>query len=676
MTSTTELGRLLLECKPLYIRPDVVKHDVFKLVNINRSFTASLKQCKENEKDIVQFEINGDLPIHHEGRTKLLQLKIKLPAEYPVRPPVLELLAKNGSRLLLPSNQILLPSLYSWEQHSHCLVTVMKQSIVALSNTFPFQDIAEDVVNNPLPLFQIPVDPVKEIVKLMNLHRDLFVKKSISSQYGVIQQNEVGDTFKRLSIYYKTDVHQEQIITTFESFGSKSLLSLQAEPMSIQVQCNSMAMAKCICAVALKVGYGNTGIVYAKSGNIYCIIRSADIIKIPLTTRNGNQIIPRSSLPLLLHQAYEVLVRDLKRSNEFRLLLLEKLNQANISRDVYIVNYPQLTNVEEEELLPSLLTIPDNLLLTILREINITDLHPCRQVCKTLNNFISEKIWGSISGRQKMNEILDQNWSLKTFKESTHRFALNFHFPELLAISSSSFVVFENFKSFETLAVIDLSDEAIWVIEEPASRLSTVDIKLNQALLVLYKQKNYTEGILKVYSLKNRSVILETIILNFLELQIDNSSKEAEFLVLTREGIQVYNYNEEDDKMTIFQHKTEFVTKPLFANYFNKYLSYCYQTCSLRMVVMVINEEANTIEEYLNIEDFEDFAKISGPRSNIHNVIFYQKKFIIHACVEDEEGVQSCVFRAIFEYGILLGQYYMEDFYEYCMGDVRRVFTT
>ena len=170
MTSTTELGRLLLECKPLYIRPDVVKHDVFKLVNINRSFTASLKQCKENEKDIVQFEINGDLPIHHEGRTKLLQLKIKLPAEYPVRPPVLELLAKNGSRLLLPSNQILLPSLYSWEQHSHCLVTVMKQSIVALSNTFPFQDIAEDVVNNPLPLFQIPVDPVKEIVKLNGTH--------------------------------------------------------------------------------------------------------------------------------------------------------------------------------------------------------------------------------------------------------------------------------------------------------------------------------------------------------------------------------------------------------------------------------------------------------------------------------------------------------------------------
>ena len=82
------------------------------------------------------------------------------------------------------------------------------------------------------------------------------------------------------------------------------------------------------------------------------------------------------------------------------------------------------------------------------------------------------------------------------------------------------------------------------------------------------------------------------------------------------------------------------------------------------MRILHINDVDKIIEDYFDKEDFEQFARILGPRSNIHNVIFYENMFVIHACVEEEDTSQNCVIRVIAKDGSLRRQFFMDDFFE------------
>ena len=146
---------------------------------------------------------------------------------------------------------------------------------------------------------------------------------------------------------------------------------------------------------------------------------------------------------------------------------------------------------------------------------------------------------------------------------------------------------------------------------------------------------------LKAYDIKERRVILERKLEDFLDLLIDTGENDSNFVVLTRKHIQVYNYDDSVQRMMLFHADTDFITRPLYTNIVNNFLSYGDRTSNLVMKVWKIDAKSKSIKKYLNIEEFANFADINGVENNIHNVVFYDGKFFVHSCLVDADENQG-----------------------------------
>ena len=146
---------------------------------------------------------------------------------------------------------------------------------------------------------------------------------------------------------------------------------------------------------------------------------------------------------------------------------------------------------------------------------------------------------------------------------------------------------------------------------------------------------------LKAYDIENRKIILETKLDDFLDLQIDIEEPKKKFLVLTRNLIQVFNYDDNLERMEIFQTEMDFIVRPLYVQFRNNYLSYGVHKEALEMRIWRIDDVDKTITTYLNISTFEEFAKLNTPRSNIHTIAYYEEKFFVHSCVDEEDNTQG-----------------------------------
>ena len=301
------------------LRPDLLKQDVLKLQSVNRTFEPSLMQVKENERDYIIFVLKGDLPVHYEGRTRMVKIKVEIPSAYPLHPPKLYILPAEGYKLKNDSDRIMLSCLDSWKYESTDLNRILKHTMIAFGNQFPLLDRNIQIPHeeNTL-LFNVPLDPILKIVNLLNSHKDLFVKKSTASYFSIAKMDENGQILKRFRVDYKLDFPNTDYIQILDQLRPETNLILDAEPMSIHLQCNNLQVARMICSVSLKCGYNNTGILYAKSGNAYLMIKSGDNLRIPLTTSQSSCLIPNICIPLLVEQAHLVLTRDVRRANEFR----------------------------------------------------------------------------------------------------------------------------------------------------------------------------------------------------------------------------------------------------------------------------------------------------------------------------------------------------------------------
>ena len=638
---------------------------------MNRTFKPAIKQTLIRDRQVVRFEVKGEVPIHYNGSSKSVQIKILIPDSYPDTPPSLEVVP--GDNKLKGENlEIFLPGTYKWDYENNDLTNLMKEVISKFSEDFPFED-----KNTSGLEIDNKEDPVLPIIKMLHQTKDIFVKKSVSNHISLLQGTD-ETSWKRLMKTNNRQVSPEMFLNAINLATQKDSIALHVEPMYLHVQCKNINIAKLICALAIKSKYNNSGIIFASSGNIYVVVRSADNFKVPVTSSSGNLILTNETMSLILTEAKDLLKRDDLRAIQFQQALIPKFgieengNQKILSESVSSV--AEQCEGANNEAKPTLVGIPDNLLLHILDKLSPSCLHRCRQVCKKLNNFIVEKIWRSNSGLERREEILKQNWRERKYNMETNSYDVNFHFPELMSSSNSAYVLYENFKNRETLAVIDLHENSVWVIEEPQTRLTTSTIKLNETLLALYKQKDYSTGVIKVYSLKNRRAIYEANMDSFLELLVDEDSSEAVFLILTKDVIKVFVFDEFLQSVQTFQIEADFITRPLFNHYSDHNLSYGYQTSLLQMCVWRINFEEKTIEAKQNIEDFELFAGVAGPRSTVHNAIYFERKFIIHACVYEEEGnesLQACVIKVMNEDGSFVRNFLMDDFYEQCMGDIQ-----
>ena len=647
MSSYDHVSTVLMQCSPLYSRPDLLKVDLMEVIaNYGNFLTSTMSQ--DGQKFVA---LDGVIPVHHDGGTKRIQVELHL-QNYPDDPPKLFVKQRGKYVLLSSTSRIQLPYLESWDE-SKSISTLMKHILLYFTKNFPYK---EQDIERSIPVVN---DPVRDLTLILNKHHKFLVKKSISPASAIFSgKDEV--TGVRHEIFLKDIATSDNCL---EFIKGKPSMMFESQSMVLQIQCATADIAKIVSACAVKAKYTHTGMLYSKSKHIYVFIRSSEMLRTPLTDKEGNIVVSKAYMETLLEEGKILKSKDNLRTIKFETILGEYLN---FKREGIVEVHKPISNLnfQQDNSKSALSDLPANILYQVLILLPPTSLHNCRQVNKKLNDFIKEHIWRSNGSLRLLNQRLDNNWKKKLAHESTHTYNLDFEFPEIFAISDTAVAIHENYKGVQKLAIININNHGIWVIEEPKNDFTTVCIKMNSSLLALYKQRTVEDAVTKVYSINHRKVIFEMEIPHFLDMVIDSTSTDRKLVVLSSAKIRVFLVDTNFEHLSIYQVITTFDSKPVYPSFRNDFLFYAIQSKRTTVVVWRIDENTESVLHHLEILDFEAFAQVTGPRGNIHDILFHDNKFFVVACVEYETEVQSCLIRMIADNGLILRNFYFDDFFE------------
>ena len=165
-------------------------------------------------------------------------------------------------------------------------------------------------------------DGIKEIIKLINSHRDYFTSSSCSGRIVIIELPELGDKkgAKFLGKWHREVKYLE--VKTAVQLANSGMIWLLAQSPIIHVITKSYLLADKLIKIAISSGFKNSGIKSA-TGNIVIEICSTERLDSPIGL-NGLLFSSQEHLKLLVDISNKIIKRSRK-----KLEILEKNLKKN-----------------------------------------------------------------------------------------------------------------------------------------------------------------------------------------------------------------------------------------------------------------------------------------------------------------------------------------------------------
>ena len=115
------------------------------------------------------------------------------------------------------------------------------------------------------------------------------------------------------------------------------------------------------------------------------------------------------------------------------------------------------------------------------------------------------------------------------------KLSFDFRFPELVAENATSFILFSTSKGYENFAHYNIKTDKLWIIEEERSMFRTTNIRMNESIIILYKETRNNKGIMKVYSIENRRKIYNQDMIDLIDFVLDSRSNTKTVIVFYKD---------------------------------------------------------------------------------------------------------------------------------------------
>ena len=471
MTSSEEIFNRQQRCNPLYKRPDLCRTDIMTLLQQFPTFKLDSEKKSEN----VYLKLEGIIPILKKLDSFDLSLNVIIDYNHPIKPPIFimnenQFFSRNEIDIIDESGYILLPMLKNWEKNNEKLSIVLKEIIRSITMSInrsqkepSLEKIKNNDTRNILLLFQ----------KINNTYK-LSINKISSNKYII---KMVKKDYQPESLLESSNITPEEIISISEQMeksGTKGKLILQMQPAQFSIQCQNMNFAKALLSIALKSNYEESGIKF-ENKRIIVIIKNSNVNKLILTNDYGKMIIEKRYLEMNILEAQHIFKTE-KKNLEVLIRYLDKfisnnnleirIKSRHIEKKIAIQKKPCPIKVENELIFMNILSLPNEIIQLIFLELDGQTLHKCRQINKLYNEKIKQLIWNDKPAYDKLQTRILYNKKNAKFTKTSKNVSIPFQFPDIIATSKDSFLVYESLYGYNKFAHYNIQNEELWIIEE------------------------------------------------------------------------------------------------------------------------------------------------------------------------------------------------------------------
>ena len=668
---------------PLYLRPDKVKREIQILFKKYSSFTADLISTMVEENDEIKKLLNvlGLIPIHYNSECKYIPISIIIHDEHPSCPPIiyikeLETLHWEVFDFIEQSGKVNLPYIVNNKNKNTNLIILIKRII----NMFHLK-IQEKLTRSSNELHNnIYYDPLLNIIININRNDQFCVQYSRTSR--ILIQEEENGRIRNISIS-NTSIKIGKALNYLKNkkkISGMNNIKLIFEPATLSIQCANLEFSQNLVSSAYKSDFRESGFTFFNNRFIVTIRSSkTNHSIIPITNKENVQIINEKYLEYMINEINIQILSDHDKLKKFdkvlrKLFYNRKFTQQTISAcNSNISSYENDVQIEDGRFYMNLLLLPPEIIQNILSMLTGKTLQYLREVNRSWNKCILENVWMSENAYKKICMKIERNWLNNDFSIYYQNFKIGFQFPEIVATSSKLVVIYQTIQNYETFAIINLIKEEIWVIEENHSKFKSCKFKINNSLFAVYKEKYLDFGYIKVWCLKKRKVILQETFEKFLDLQIDQLSSLLTLVILSKQKLDVIQFEKNNYNMNRFSVNISTNDNPRFSHFCGNIYSYGlnpYNINKTTFQVWKINQEYSFIENLKDIQCLEDYVHKCETKSNFtHNAIHYKNHIIYHGC-NQYFYQETCSIRIINASDELLRVIIFNDHYQDCLGDI------
>ena len=681
-----EINQILRQSKPLYRRPDIIRLHTQQLLLEYPELNASLA-IRNNES---KLEINGNIKIHHINESEYIKVRIIISDDYPSEKPLLfinnrENIKIKKSIIFTNMNEIDVPQTAKWSSYYRTLLYWMKQNIMLINNeynkiTFGINQIRETDIRHTI---------FNEINKLNNTIQYTVLDVNLSKIYLEKQKN--NETQNILTSNF--DISKKDVLTALKKNETLKLsgeICLRFQPTYIKFICINLNFARMLLICANRSKYLDSGISF-ENNRIMVTVRKNSSLKFPIANQKGKLIISKTYLNTILSETNRNISEDQNRLctllNAIKIILNDsriqeiKLLDKNFETPTKIITETN-TISKSNKIFMNLLDFPNEIFQKIMLLLNGNTLRNCKSLNREWYDKIDNTIWKSLNAITKLNKKLENNWKTNNHSTEVKKLSFDFRFPELVAENATSFILFSTSKGYENFAHYNIKTDKLWIIEEERSMFRTTNIRMNESIIILYKETRNNKGIMKVYSIENRRKIYNQDMIDLIDFVLDSRSNTKTVIVFYKDKIEILFF-ETTGSVKIHSKGIRIENKPLYPFYLEQNLSFVIYNESQdkhSLYIWSISPKSNTFVKFKYIHDLESFVSYNQNNSVLlHKVIFISPYIISHGCYNEEYASYCCI-RILDEDGSIIRNLMFNDslkmFPHSCLGMLHFTFET
>lgn len=597
-----------------------------------------------------------------------LKIIIKIKSNHPNEEPNVNIQNANklSSELINDAGDLKNLGMKNWKNCNKNLLMFLKQIVTFLCREYTFNN--RNSKNSIQNTYKTEENLYYEIYKLNNTM--IFTVKNIHLPKILLQRN--SPTEKKTLLKTKYIVSENAIYSILRRPYYNGIIELIFNPLLIVIQCNSMTFAKLLLSCAEKSNYMESGINFDKEKFIVNI-RLSSASSTPLTNYQGKSIVNKEFLKLLLTKVNRFLLDAEKQIQNLTQALKELLKDSRIYQIYEIetklnenstkvsLEMKKNENISKNHM--NMLNFPNEIIQKIILLLDGKTIKNCKSINKEWYKIVDNLIWRSKFAFQTLEKKLENNWKTNNYTTKYKIITLDFQYPELVAESSSSFLIFTSNRGYDKYALYNMNKEEMWIIEENKTNTRSAIFKMNESLIVIYKESKLYKGITKVYSIQKRKVIWTEPTNNLLEITLDQNSKNMTIILFFQKKIEVLSFNS-TFKLKKLTRLVNMKYKPNFPFYVQDYLTfgiYDEKSKAHSFYIWYIPPESESITSNKHIQNLENFVnQDSKGKTIIHNAIFIQELIISHGCFDGNYKTYCCV-RITNEKGILMRNLLFND---------------